>query len=448
MKKTTVLFTLFAVAVLLLAACGGAGDDANNNMADDNMADNDAAVVDNDAAADDDAADDDAGEPMFMDMTLEEAADAGYVVVAPGETVRIGASAALTGPIPEYGLDIAQGYQVAISDLNEAGGLAGFDFELDLQDGACDGDAATVVANGFAADATILAVAGGTCTGETLGLAPILAEVAVPFVSASATNPAVTTEECAICNRVILSDALQAEVDADYIFNTLGLTTAAVMHDNSDYGLGLAELFQGAFEAIGGTVVSFDGVQVGDVDFRAVLTQVATNSPEVIFFGGYYQEGALITQQMFETGLEDAVFFSDDGVYGQTYIDTAGDVANGMYVSAPAGDEVEDANAAFDAKYEEMFGISPNDLGPFHAQAYDSVMLIAEALKSVAVEVDGYLVFDRAEVVAAVRGTSGLVGLSGEMNCDAIGNCGAGGIQIFQVQDGEFVQVSGFGLDE
>jgi len=228
----------------------------------------------------------------------------------------------------------------------------------------------------------------------------------------------------------------------------LGLTTAAVMHDNSDYGLGLAELFQAAFEAVGGTVVSFDGVQVGDVDFRPVLTQVATNSPEFIFFGGYYQEGALITTQMFETGLEDVVFFSDDGVYGQAYIDTAGDAAEGMYVSAPAGDEVEDANTAFDAKYEEMFGVTPDELGPFHAQAYDSVIMIAEAIKSVAAEVGDSLVFERAAVVDAVRGTSGLMGLTGEMTCDEIGNCGAGGIQIFQVQDGAFVQVSGFGLDE
>ncbi|HKJ27043.1 MAG TPA: hypothetical protein VJ965_05370, partial [Anaerolineales bacterium] len=107
MKKRTVLFTLFAVFVLLLSACGGADDAANDNMADNNAADNNAAdndMADNDAAADDDMADDDA-EDTYMGMTLEElASDPGYVVVGPGEAVRIGASAALTGPIPEYGL--------------------------------------------------------------------------------------------------------------------------------------------------------------------------------------------------------------------------------------------------------------------------------------------------------------------------------------------------------
>lgn len=390
------------------------------------------------------------GDVSWNGMSLEEIEAAGYVVVAPGEPVRLGASVALTGPIPEFGLDISQAYQLAISDLNADGGIAGHDFEVDIQDGACDGDAATVVANGFAADPSILAVAGGTCTGETLGLAPILAEARMPFVSASATNPAVTSEDCDICNRVALSDKLQADVDAEYIVNTLGLSTAAVMHDNSDYGLGLANLFQEAFEALGGTVVSFDGIQVGDVDFRPVLTQVATNAPEVIFFGGYYQEAALIAAQMKETGMEDVVFFSDDGVYGDAFVNTAGAEGEGIYASFVAGDEVAEANAAFDAAYQEMWGTLPQEQGPFHAQAYDSVMMIAEAIKSVAHEDDGgegYLFFDREEVISAVRGTADMQGLSGLISCNAIGDCGAGGIQIFQVQDGAFVQVSGFGLE-
>ena len=426
------LLAIFVVAVLALSACGGGGENTGNTG---NTGDTGDTTPEG---------------PTFGGMTLADAEAAGYVIVAPGEPVRIGASVALTGPIPEFGLDISQSYQLSVSDLNAAGGLMGHDFELDIQDGACDGDAATVVANGFAADPTILAVAGGTCTGETLGLQPILAEARIPHVSASATNPAVTSEDCDICNRVALSDKLQADVDAEYIFNTLGLTKAAVMHDNTDYGLGVATLFQAAFELLGGEVVSFDGVQVGDTDYRPVLTQVATNSPEVIFFGGYYQEAALIVSQMQETGLEDAVFFSDDGVYGDAFVNTAGDVAEGVYASFVAGDEVAEANAEFDAKYQEMWGTTPDEQGPFHAQAYDSVQMIAAALTSAAMEDDngeGYLAFDREAVIAAVRATANLQGLAGVMTCSAIGDCGAGGIQIFQVQGGTFVQVSGFGLD-
>lgn len=387
---------------------------------------------------------------LLNGMDADELEAAGYVVVAPGEPVRLGASVALTGPIPEFGLDISQSYQLAVSDLNAAGGLLGHDYELDIQDGACDGDAATVVGNGFAADPSIVGVAGGTCTGETLGLVPIFKAARIPFVSASATNPAVTSADCDICNRVALSDKLQGDVDADYILNTMGISTVAVMHDNSDYGLGLASLFQEAFELLGGTVTAFEGVQVGDTDFRANLTLVATGSPELIFFGGYVTEGALIASQMKEVGLEDTIFFSDDGVFGQPFIDTAGAAAEGNYASFVSGDEVSGPNAVFDAAYEAMFGVAPDAQGPFHAQAYDSVNLLASAIAAVAVADDageGYVLIEREALIQAIRSTKGLQGLAGMMTCSAIGDCGAGGIQIFQVQDGAFVQISGFGLE-
>ena len=288
------------------------------------------------------------------------------------------------------------------------------------------------------------------CTGETLALVPILSSARIPFMSASSTNPAVTSEECDVCNRVALSDKLQADVDAAYIYDVLGIRNVALMHDNGDYGLGLAELFQDSFNALGGSVVDFQGVQVGDTDFRAVLTLVAASEPELIFFGGYSTEAGLITIQMDEVGLEDAIFFSDDGTYTAQYLDTAGAAAEGAYASFVAGDEVAEANAAFDAKYEEKYGVNPDDLGPFHGQAYDAINLIAKAIMSVAATDDageGYLILDREDVVTAVRSTSGLQGLMGIMTCSAIGDCGAGGIQIFQVQEGAWVQISGFGLE-
>ena len=442
---------LLALALLLLVACGG--DEATEEPAAEPTA---AAPTDESMAEPtDEPMDEPTDEPMadglLNGMTAEELLDAGYVVVAPGESIRIGASVALTGPIPDPGRDIANGAEIAVDDINDEGGIMDHMVELVLEDGACDGDAGTVVANKFAADPSIVAVSGGTCTGETLGLAPILQAARIPFVSPSATNPAVITEECDICNRVALSDALQGVIDADFVYDVLGVTTVAVMHDNSDYGLGLAQIFQTQFEARGGTVTDLEGVQVGETDFRAVLTLVATNQPELIFFGGYSDEAGLITQQMDEVGLVDALFFSDDGAYTQQYLDTAGAAAEGAYMSFVSGDEVAEANDAFNAKYEEKYGVLPDDLGPFHAQSYDWVRLIADAIARVAVADDagmGYLLINREDLISAIRATEGLQGLTGVLTCTAVGECGAGGIQIFTVENGAFVQVSGFGLDE
>ena len=134
-------------------------------------------------------------EGLLDGMDMEELMAAGYVVIAPGEPILIGASVALTGPIPDPGRDIANGVEIAIADLNEMGGLNGHMFELDMQDGACDGDAGTTVANRFASNPDIVAVSGGTCSGETFGLTPVLQQARIPFVSPSATNPSITSAE-------------------------------------------------------------------------------------------------------------------------------------------------------------------------------------------------------------------------------------------------------------
>jgi len=442
MKRLTTLMVMLMVASMLISACKPATPTEP------------AAPTDVPAVEPTEAPPEPTDEPaeagIYIGMTAEELMAAGYVVIAPGETIRIGQSTGLTGPLPDPGLDIAQAAEIAIDDLNAAGGFEGHDWELVTEDGACDGDAATVVGNKFASDPSIVAIQGGMCTGETLALVPILSQARIPFVSASSTNPAVTSEDCDVCNRVALSDKLQADVDAAYIYDVLGIRNVALMHDNGDYGLGLAELFQDAFIAEGGSIVDFQGVQVGDTDFRAVLTLIAASEPELIFFGGYSTEAGLITIQMDEVGLGEAIFFSDDGAYTAQYLDTAGDAAEGAYASFVAGDEVAEANAAFDAKYLEKYGVSPDDLGPFHGQAYDAVNLIAQAIMSVAVTDDageGYLIIEREAVVTAVRSTKGLQGLMGYMVCSAIGDCGAGGIQIFQVQEGAWVQISGFGLE-
>ena len=210
----------------------------------------------------------------------------------------------------------------------------------------------------------------------------------------------------------------------------------------------MADLFTTAFEALGGTITSRNGIQVGETDFRSVLTTLTTESPELIFFGGYATEAGLLASQKNEVGLNDTIFFSDDGAFTEQYLDAAGDAAEGTYASFVAGDEVADTNAAFDAAYLDKYGVSPDDLGPFHAQSYDTILVIADAIARAGVVEQGHLIILRDDLLGAVRTTSGVAGLTGTISCDANGECGAGGVQIFTVVNGEFEQVSGFGLDE
>lgn len=391
-----------------------------------------------------------ATEEPAAEAPMEEApADmSGMVVVSAGGTIRIGGSFALTGPIPDPGKDIRYGAEIAIDDLNAAGGFEGFSFELVAEDGACDGTQGTNVGNKFAADETIVAVSGGTCSGETLGLMPILQAARIPFVSPSATNPNITSEECDVCNRVALSDSLQGATNADFVVDDLGIMQIAIVHDNSDYGKGLADIFQDSALALGGEVTGFEGVQVGDTDFRALLARIGADGPGIVFFGGYSTEAGLIAQQMSETpGLEETLFMSVDGAYTQQYLDAAGAAAEGTYISFLAGADAEEMNTEFDAKYMEKYGVSPDDLGPFHAQSYDSVKLIGAAIMAVGTMEDGNLVIDREALISAIRSIDSMEGLTGTIKCDGIGECGAGGVQIYRVSEGSFGQVSGFGME-
>lgn len=376
--------------------------------------------------------------------SAEAQSDATQVVVPAGETIKIGLATDLSNLIPEPGADIRNGALIAVQQANEAGGVEGFEFELDVQDDRCAGADATNVANLFAADPQITAVVGHVCSGASIPASAIYQDARIPMVSPSSTASAFTASGFDVVNRVAFTDAAQGVVDARFIYEVLGARNMAILHDNSDYGKGLADEVQAEFERIAGTVSAYEAIDVDDQDYRPVLTVLAAEPPEIIFFGGYQNQAALLVSQMQEVGLADTTFFSDDGTFTQAYIDQAGDAAEGTYASFvdTSGFADAEANEAFDAAYEEAFGVAPDDLGPFHAHAYDAANLIMEAIRSVAtVDDDGNLVINREELISAVRATENHEGLTGTLSCDENGECGAGIIGANIVEDGEWVAV-------
>ncbi|KPL85678.1 branched-chain amino acid ABC transporter substrate-binding protein, partial [Ardenticatena maritima] len=237
------------------------------------------------------------------------------------------------------------------------------------------------------------------------------------------------------------NDAVQGSAAAEYLYNELGVRKVAVIHDGSAYGQGLADVFKETFEGFGGEVTDYEGITVGEKDFRATLTKISAHQPEAIYFGGFQAEAALLVSQKNEVGLESAIFFTDDGAFSDQYIEAAGGAAEGSYATfadLPAGSpELE----AFRARYKEKYGVEPSELGPFHAHAYDATMVLLNAIEKVAVDQDGTLLVPRKALAEAVRATKDYQGLSGTITCDEKGDCGSANIIIYQVQNGEWVRV-------
>jgi branched-chain amino acid transport system substrate-binding protein len=366
------------------------------------------------------------------------AQDGGQVVVKPGEKIKIAIVTDLTNVIPEFGRDIANAAQTAAWFRNEAGGIQGFEIETFVEDDRCSGDDATTVANRIVSDPQVVAVVGHICSGATIAASNVYEEARIPMMSPSATAVEVTARGLTVINRAAPLDSVQGVYNANFIYKILGARKLAALHDNDTYGLGIARAVADEFERLGGEVVAFEGINVDDQDYRPVLTPLVALAPEVIFFGGYEQQAVLLIPQRNDVGLGDVIFFGPDGIKGEATIRGAGEAAEGVYASFPPELEFEE----FDAKYEELFGVKPSDLGPFHYHAADSADMIFAAIDAVAeIDGEGNLVIDREALIEALRSTENFEGRTGTLTCAENGDCGATVFVIYVVEDGEFVQV-------
>jgi branched-chain amino acid transport system substrate-binding protein len=395
MKRLYVLITLVIAASMLLTACDGGGKPA--------------------------------GVPEVCSTDT-----VGCAVIHPGETIKIGMGAPMTGDNAAFGQDISQAAMLAMSD---AGKFEGFSFELVAEDDGGTPEGGAAVANKLVADPTVVAIEGHIFSGATLAAMPIYEPKGIPMMSPSATNPPLTQQGSTVFNRCVFTDAAQGKFAAIYLFNKMGVKKLAVMHDGQAYGQGLAQVVNDEFTALGGTVVAFQAITPGESDYSATLADLASKSPEALFYGGYTAEAVVVVNQMKQSGLGGVTFFGDDGTFGQDFLDRTGANGEGAY-STSLVPSASPAKQAFDAAYLAAYGQPAGKLSPYTWTAYDAGAVLIKAIQSVAVlSGDGNLYIPRGTLVAAVRATSGYQGLSGTVTCDFTGECSASG-PVFQIDQG------------
>jgi branched-chain amino acid transport system substrate-binding protein len=445
-KRLFALFSLLIVAAMVLTACGAAQTPTATEAPAETQAAQETTApavtepavtepVVTEAPAETEAPQETTA-PVSGEPEVCSSDEVGCAVIKPGDVIKIGMGAPMTGDYAAFGIDISQGASLALED---AGDLDGFKFELVAEDDQASPEIGAAVANKFVTDPNVVAIAGHIFSGPSKAATPIYEKAGIPMMSPSATNPDLTTSGSKVFNRLCFTDALQGKFAAEYLNNKLGFTKIAIMHDGSTYGQGLAEVVREQFTALGGEIVEFQAITPGESDYSAPLAAVAAKNPEALYFGGYAAEAVVLVNGMKSSGLTDVVFFGDDGTFGQDFLDRTGENGEGSYGTSlipPSSPEKEE----FDATYLAKFGVEAGKLSAFTWTAYDAAAVLASVIKSVAIlGDDGNLYIPRGALVTAVRNVKDYKGLSGTVTCGTTGECAGSSPTFYIVQDNMWV---------
>lgn len=300
------------------------------------------------------------------------------------DNIKIGVNLELTGPVSVYGIPERKGMELALAQINEAGGVLGKQLEFIFYDNEYDNAKAVENAIKFATQDNVVAMLGPATSSPSLAVGAIAKEYEIVNFTPSATAAGVTMDGDAVnpwVYRASFIDPFQGLVVANFATNDLDATKAVVMYsDSSDYSVGLAESFTEKFEENGGEVVSTVTYTDVDNDFSAQLTRVANEDFDVIFVGDYAERGALIVRQAREMGL-DIPILGPDGFDTPDFNDLAGgaDNVNDVYFVNHFSVLLEDPKVVdFIEAYREMHGEDPNALS---ALAYDAVYMLVKAIE-------------------------------------------------------------------
>jgi branched-chain amino acid transport system substrate-binding protein len=358
----------------------------------------------------------------------------GVVKIKPGEPLHIACWFVVAGPDTSLGTDTKRGVEIAIGD--KGGKLLGFPIKLSVQDTGCNAEGGQAAATKLAADPTIVAAIGSSCSSEARPGAPILWKAGIPSVSPSTTGPFLTDPkrgpEFGGYLRTAHNDKVQGAVAAQFAFNQLKVKKAATIHDGSPYAEQLQAVFVETFKKLGGTITSQEAVAPTDTDMRPVLTKIATGKPEFIYFPVFIAAGGHITRQAKEVrGMEKVPLMGADGIFSPDFYKAAGEAAVGMYHSSPDFSAFGEGYKIFLEKHQKKYGEKP--IAPFHAHAYDAAMMIFAAIEKVAKKApDGTLYIGRKALTDALYATKNFKGLTGNLSCDKYGDCADPRIAIYK----------------
>jgi branched-chain amino acid transport system substrate-binding protein len=280
------------------------------------------------------------------------------VTAARADNLSIATAGPMTGEYAAFGEQMKRGAEMAVKDLNAKGGVMGKNLALNIGDDACDPKQAVAVANNFVSKGVIF-VAGHFCSGSSIPASSVYHDEGILQITPASTNPKFT-EDPAKANwgtvfRTCGRDDQQGSFAGAWIAEHFKGKNVAIIDDKSTYGKGLADLTRAALNKAGMKQVLDDEITAGEKDYSALVSKLKAANIDVIYFGGYHPEAALIVKQSREQGLA-AQLLSGDSLNTQEFATLAGDAANGvMFTNAAEARNLPSAKQVVDEFRKDGF---------------------------------------------------------------------------------------------
>ncbi|MGT2509574.1 branched-chain amino acid ABC transporter substrate-binding protein [Cupriavidus basilensis] len=348
------------------------------------------------------------------------------------QEIKLGFAAPMTGNQAQYGKDMQNGVVLALEDFNATHPKINgqeVKFVLVSEDDQADPKAGSVVAQKLV-DGGIKGMLGHFNSGTSIPASGVYSRSGIPQI-AMATAPEYTRQGFKTTFRMMTSDTQQGSVVGAYVVQKLGAKRIAIVDDRTAYGQGLADEFEKAAKAAGGNIVRREYTNDKAVDFKAVLTNLKRQNPDVVFYGGAEAQSAPLAKQMRELGMK-AVLVSGEMSKTENFIQLAGGAAEGTLCSL-AGLPLDQmpGGAGYKQRYEKRFSSAVQTYSPY---AYDGAMAMMKAMVSAnSSEPQKYL------PALAATNTPGVTART--IAYDTRGDLKEGGITIYKVASGKWQPV-------
>ena len=342
--------------------------------------------------------------------------------------ILVGYYGDLTGRTASFGQSTKNGVEMAVDEINNAGGIMGRKVRVIVEDDQGEPNKAATVVSKLVNQDKVHAILGEVASSNSLAAAPKAQEARVPMISPSSTNPNVTQVGDYIF-RVCFIDPFQGDVMAQFAAKNLKAKRAAILYDfNSDYSRGLHQFFTRSFKQLGGEIVSEQSYTQGDRDFSGQLTAIRSANPDVIYVPGYYGEVGVIANQTKQLGIK-APLLGGDGWDSPQLWQLGGAALNGDYISNHYSvDDPSPAIQKFVADYKTRYKILPDALA---ALGYDSMKVLADAIQRAGTT-------ESAKLRDAIAQTTNFAGVTGSITIDKDRNAVKPAV-VLKLQDQKFV---------